>query len=194
MYWAKGYKAIVGIDEVGRGSWAGPVVAAGVIYPQHCCLPFDVFDSKLIPAPKREHLSEKIKQTAVVYTISEIPTAIINRLGIGKATQIAFRKILKTLAAQYDFIFMDAFYVNHVKKTEQYPIVHGDAISASIASASIIAKVYRDNLMQNLDSRFPQYGFSQHKGYGTTFHKSALAKYGLSKVHRTSFNLARHLI
>lgn len=190
-YWDKGYQAIVGIDEVGRGSWAGPVVCAGVVFSPNCVLDFNLADSKLLPAKKREELSKRISESACAYTIAETAVEVINEVGIGQATQITFRKVLDQLHQAYDFIFMDAFYINQINKSVQLPIPHGDQISASIAAASIIAKVYRDNLLTKLHDQYPAYGFNKHMGYGTKAHQEAIKQHGLSSIHRTSFRLEK---
>lgn len=192
LQWQQGKKAIVGIDEVGRGSWAGPVVVAGVIFPPFCELAFDVADSKLLSPKVRRALVPKITTSAVASVIVEVDTPIINRYGIGEATHIAFRKVLKQLQTVYDFIFMDAFYIRHVKKSQQQAIIHGDALSASVAAASILAKVRRDSIMTVLDKTYPQYGFAIHKGYGTKLHQQALRAHGLSNIHRRSFRIEKY--
>lgn len=191
-YWNTGKKAIVGLDEVGRGSWAGPVVVAGVIFPSDCVLDFALADSKLLSPQIRENLVDKIKQASIAYAVSEVSVVAINKQGIGKATQRAFRKTLAKLKDLYDFIFVDAFYVNHISKNIQKPIIHGDQISATIAAASIIAKVYRDGLMVKLHETYPNYRFDIHKGYGTKAHQQAIRNFGLSEVHRTSFALTKY--
>lgn len=185
----KGHKYIAGIDEVGRGSWAGPVIAAAVILPQNFTIPKKFGDSKQLKPLYRKQLSEFIKNQALSYYISEISVAKINRHGIGKASQMAFRKCLKELAIQPDFILIDAFYIKHVNRRNQLAIKKGDEKSATIAAASIIAKVYRDNLMKKLSKKYHQYSFGKHKGYGTKLHQEAIKNYGFTKIHRTSYNL-----
>lgn len=192
IWWQKGFQAIVGIDEVGRGSWAGPVVVGGVIFPQFANLSFELFDSKLLDPKRREETAQKIKASAAGFAVAEIEPSIINRVGVGRATQMAFRKVLKRLEGQYDFVFMDAFYVGHVKRALQYAIPKGDTLSASIAAASIIAKVHRDAIMKRFDRLYPAYGFAIHKGYGTKLHQKAMREYGVSKIHRTSFRIGQY--
>ena len=114
-------------------------------------------------------------------------------MGIGKATQMAFRKTIHLLSKVPDFILIDAFYVSHLNRKRQKPIKDGDKICASISAASIIAKVYRDKLMKKLHKKYPQYGFAKHKGYGTTKHQEAIKRHGLSRIHRRSFNLSKFL-
>ncbi|KKR78124.1 MAG: ribonuclease HII [Candidatus Curtissbacteria bacterium GW2011_GWA1_40_9] len=187
--WSKGLPNVVGIDEVGRGSWAGPLVAAGVILPRNFKIPDGFGDSKQISAKLRLEFSGLLKTTAVCYSIVEIRHTIINKVGIGTATQIAFRKIVKQLNPPADFILVDAFHIKYLPQSKQAAIKHGDQISASIAAASIIAKVYRDKLMKNLSTKYPAYGFQSNKGYGTKMHQGAIQKYGFCNIHRTSYNL-----
>ncbi|MBI4039611.1 ribonuclease HII [Candidatus Daviesbacteria bacterium] len=189
--WSQGYRLVAGFDEVGRGSWAGPVVVGAVVFPQDCQIHPELKDSKQLSAKKRQQLLEWIKKVALAWAIAETGVDIINKLGIGKATQIAFRKTFTKI--QPDYVLMDAFYIKHILRKYQKPIIKGDEKCASIAAASILAKVYRDDLMVRLNKTFPQYGFDKHKGYGTRLHQDAIAKYGLSQVHRTSFNLQKFL-
>ncbi len=191
--WEKGYKLICGLDEVGRGCFAGPVVAAAVVFCTNCKIPEGIADSKLLKPKQREKLACLIKECAESYFIAEIGVAQINKVGIGKATQMAFRKAVKNLSKNPDFFIIDAFYINHLNRKKQMPLVHGDRISVSIAAASIIAKVYRDNLMKKYHKKYPQYHFGKHKGYGTKLHQEAIKKYGLTRIHRKSFNLNKFL-
>lgn len=191
--WDKGYSYICGLDEVGRGSFAGPVCVGAVIFPKNCELISGVADSKLLKPEQRERLDKLIKESALCWAVSEISVTVINKVGIGKATQIAFRKSIKLLTKNPDFVLIDAFYIQHFNRKNQRPIKDGDKICASISAASIIAKVYRDKLMRKLSKKYPKYGFSKHKGYGTKAHQLAIKKYGLSKIHRTSFNLVKFM-
>lgn len=186
--WSKGVNYIAGIDEVGRGSWAGPVVAAAVVFPKNISLDFDLFDSKLLLPSQREVLSAKIRSTAQV-GIGVIKVPIINKVGIAKASQKAFKKAIRSLDLDPDYFLVDAFHISFWSRKNQMPIKKGDRICASIAAASVVAKVYRDNLMKQLDKQYPQYGFAAHKGYGTKRHQQALANHSLSPIHRKSFNL-----
>lgn len=191
--WQSGYSYVCGLDEAGRGSFAGPVVAGAVIFPKNCELLEGVADSKLLKPRQREKLSMQIKECALSWSVSEINVSDINKVGIGKATQMAFRKAIKSLDKYPDFILIDAFYVKHLSRRRQQPIKDGDKICASISAASIIAKVHRDKLMKKLHKKYPQYGFSKHKGYGTKKHQEAIREYGLSRIHRKSFNLGQYL-
>lgn len=187
--WSKGYKFIIGIDEVGRGSWAGPLVVGGVILPPNFTIPKGLADSKLVPSKKREELAKIIKKTALSAATVEIQAPHIDKIGISRATQEAFRKIARIAIPAPDFHLIDAFYIKYFAKKYQMAVKDGDKVSASIAAASIVAKVYRDNLMKKLHAKYPNYGFEKHKGYGTKMHQEAIKQYGFSKIHRTSYNL-----
>ncbi len=195
--WKKGYKYVCGIDEVGRGPWAGPVVAAAVIFPADLDSRsrrirlresnLKIRDSKQLSPTQREKLDPIIKQNCLAYSICETSVAVINREGIVSASQRAYIKCLKKIKIQADFILMDAFYIKKLSHEIQKPIIKGDQKSVSIAAASIIAKVYRDNLMVKLHKKFPQYQFHKHKGYGTKLHSEAIKIHGLSPHHRVEF-------
>lgn len=187
--WQKGINYIVGMDEVGRGSWAGPLVAAGVILPVNFKIPQGLADSKLVKKNARRNLSKLIHSQALSVHIVEISHLKINQIGVGRATQMAFRKIVKNIIPSPQYCLIDAFYIKNLAKKRQLGIIHGDAICASIAAASIVAKVYRDDLMRKLSKVYPQYGFAKHKGYGTKLHQNAIKKFGFTKIHRTSYNL-----
>lgn len=192
--WNKGFSHICGLDEVGRGCFAGPVAAGAVVFPCDVTLPEGIADSKLLTPKQRERLAEQIKEVALAWSVAVISVSYINKLGIGKATQMAFRKALRTLSVQADFVVIDAFFVKHLNRKKQQPVKDGDKICASISAASIIAKVYRDELMRKLHIRYPQYGLDKHKGYGTKEHQEAIKKHGLSRIHRQSFNLEKFVL
>jgi len=195
FYWQSGITHVVGLDEVGRGAFAGPIVAAGVIYSPNFKHKFleKVNDSKLLKPKLREELSELIKQYSLFYTIESVEIDYINVHGIGKANIAVFRKVLKTMLKNFNdlnhFILIDGFHCKNlpggIKK--QKAIIKGDRKSLSIASASIIAKVYRDNLMKEASNTFPNYNFKQNKGYGTLEHRNALRVNGLCDLHRIDF-------
>ncbi len=185
--WKKGYNYIVGIDEVGRGSWAGPLVVAGVILPKDFEIPEELADSKLVKPQTRVKLSKIINLIALKVSIVQIESREIDKVGVGRATHIAFRKV--TAELKPDFCLIDAFYIKHFTRKRQQAVKDGDKVCASIAAASIVAKVYRDSLMRKLHFIYPQYGFGKHKGYGTKMHQEAIKKYGFSKIHRLSYNL-----
>lgn len=191
--WDFGYSYIAGLDEVGRGSFAGPVVVGAVIFPKNCIIPEGLADSKLLRPRQRQKICEEIKKCALSWSVAEISVPIINKLGIGKATQMAFRKALQLLPVQADYVLIDAFYIKHFNRKKQKAIKKGDKICASISAASIIAKVYRDKLMKRLHLQYPKYRFGKHKGYGTRLHQEMIREYGLTRTHRKSFNLEKFL-
>lgn len=191
--WQQGFKLICGVDEVGRGCFAGPVVAGAVLVSDECELPEGLADSKLLKPQVRQDLVERIKESAVAWSIGEVSVEMINQVGIGKATQLAFVQAIEKLTQVPDQILIDAFYIEGLNRDNQHPIIRGDKMCSSIAAASIIAKVYRDTLMEQLDNQFPGYDFAVHKGYGTKAHQSAIKLKGLSPLHRTSFNLSKFL-
>jgi len=188
--WQKGYKLVAGIDEVGRGSWAGPLVVGAVIFPQNINIPTGLADSKLLTPEKRLSLSKIIKKIAIATAIAEISASRIDKISMSAATHEAFRKVTRILSPTPDFCLIDAFYIRRFDITRQNAIKNGDKVCASIAAASIIAKVYRDDLMGQFSNIYPNWGFERHKGYGTKFHQKAITKYGFSKIHRTSYNLS----
>lgn len=187
--WNKGYECVAGADEVGRGAWAGPVVAAAVIFPPSVYFPEFLYDSKKLTSINRENLSRLIISRALSVGVGLEGVPTINKKGIQEATHIAFRRAIKKLSPPPDQILVDAFYIKKLNQKNQRPIVKGDEIIASIAAASIIAKVYRDNLMKKISKKFPEYSFEKNKGYGTAFHQSAIRNHNFTSIHRTSFNL-----
>jgi ribonuclease HII len=193
ILWKSGVTHIAGVDEVGRGAFAGPVVTAAVLLRPDFPLTLGVHDSKLLKPDKRETLAEYIKQNALSYFIDEVCVDCINKEGIGKSTQKSFSNSISNLSLQPEFILVDAFYIDSIDKTIQKPIIKGDQISLSIAAASILAKVYRDHLMEKLGETYPQYSFAINKGYGTSAHRAALKEFGLTNLHRTSFSLEKYI-
>lgn len=189
--WNQGLRYIAGADEVGRGCFAGPVVAAAVILSPTFSETKRVRDSKLLSAKVREELDLIIRKEAIGFAISEVSVTVINEIGIGKAAQLAFKRALKKLKPKPEFTLMDGFYLRGKRRAVQERIVHGDALCMSIAAASIVAKVYRDARMTKLHEWYKRYDFATNKGYGTKKHQLAIKKYGLSNMHRTSFNLAK---
>lgn len=187
--WCSGFKNIIGIDEVGRGSWAGPLVVAGVILPQNIKLPANLADSKKLSSKNRESISTQIKKIAKFISIAEISHTIINHSGLSYAIDLAFKTITDEAKSTADFYLIDAFNIKNIDPSRQLAIKKGDEISASIAAASIVAKVYRDNLMQSLSTKYPNYNFANNKGYGTRYHQNAIRNNGFCQIHRTSFNL-----
>lgn len=187
--WQEGYRYVVGIDEVGRGAWAGPVVVGAVVFSPQRSVPDGINDSKLLSANVREKLSDQIKNCALSFSLGIVGVNFINRFGIGKATQAAMRQAIRNLNPKPDFHLIDAFYIKNLKKSNQRPIVKGDQKSCSIAAASIIAKVARDQMMVGLSTKYPEYYFDSHKGYGTKRHQEMIQKNGFCSLHRRSFNL-----
>ncbi|MCL5262770.1 MAG: ribonuclease HII [Acidobacteria bacterium] len=181
---AKGAALIAGVDEVGRGALFGPVVAAAVILPPKTRLP-GLRDSKLLKPSAREHLAAHIQSLALAISIAEIDAATIDRVNIYQATRLAMTAAVSRLSPAPDHLLIDAMRIDH--PCPQTSIVYGDALSISIASASVVAKVYRDRLMCQLDAQFPQYGLARHKGYGTAEHRAAILEHGPSPLHRKSF-------
>lgn len=181
----KGYKLIGGIDEVGRGPLAGPVVTAVVILPVDCKI-LGINDSKKLSAKKREELSELIKNEAIAYSFGSASPAEIDEINILQATYRAMRKAISTLAVKADFIIADAVTIPEID-VPQRGIIHGDAKSITIGAASIIAKVERDAMMDEYDKVFPEYSFAKNKGYGSAEHIMSLKKYGPCPIHRSSF-------
>lgn len=201
LHWKNGIEFVIGIDEVGRGAFAGPIVAAAVVFSKNIDIKLlkEINDSKLLKPIIRKKLSDEIKKSCLDYSIETIDINYINKYGIGKANTAVFRKVLKDIISKIPnkkyFILIDGFHKKYlpggIKK--QKGIVKGDRISLSIASASIIAKVYRDDLMKKYSKSFPNFQFSRNKGYGTKIHKQAIKTYGLTKIHRTSFNLEKYI-
>ena len=179
------YEYICGIDEAGRGPLAGPVVAAAVVLPKECDILY-LNDSKQLSAKKREELFDIIKEKAVSYGIGFATPERIDEINILQATYEAMREAVNKLSVKPDILLNDAVTIPGVE-IRQVPIIKGDAKSASIAAASILAKVTRDRLMMEYDEVMPQYGFASNKGYGSAMHIKALEEHGASPIHRKSF-------
>lgn len=181
----QGYSFICGVDEAGRGPLCGPVVAAAVILPDGLYIE-GLNDSKKLTEKKREKLFDEICSSAVAYAIAESSVEEINQTNILEATLSAMRKAISSLSIKADFALIDG----NVSRDFQLPVkavVHGDALSPSIAAASILAKVTRDRMCYELDKQYPEYEIAKHKGYGTKAHMDALRKYGPAPIHRTKF-------
>lgn len=179
------YTYICGIDEVGRGPLAGPVVAGAVILPKDCDILY-INDSKKLTAVKREELYDEIMEKAVAAGIGMVSPQRIDEINILQATYEAMREAISKLDPQPDLLLNDAVTIPQVE-IHQVPIIKGDAKSISIGAASIIAKVTRDRLMVEYDKVMPEYGFASNKGYGSAAHIDALKKYGATPIHRRSF-------
>lgn len=181
----RNYNYICGIDEVGRGPFAGPVVACAIILPKDCDLLY-INDSKQLSEKKREELYDEIISSAIAYGVGSIPPARIDEINILQATYEAMRQAIHNLPVQPDILLNDAVIIPDVN-IKQIPIIHGDAKSISIAAASIVAKVTRDRFMVAYDKVFPGYDLASNKGYGSPKHIAAIKKLGLTPIHRRSF-------
>ena len=182
----KGFKNICGIDEAGRGPLAGPVVVAGVIMPQDSMIE-GINDSKKVSEKKREILYDLIIKEAISYSVQIIGQDVIDDINILNATKQGVTKIAEELEVRPDLIIVDALEHINTKRIPYESIIKGDAKCYSISCASILAKVTRDRIMREWDLVYPQYGFAQHKGYGTKKHMEAIREYGLCPIHRISF-------
>jgi len=182
-----GYTVIAGIDEAGRGPLAGPVVAAAVILPTDYENP-EIKDSKQLSPRKRERLYEIIKKDALSIGFGVVETPVIDDVNILQATMLAMREAISNLSITPDYLLIDGLHRIFVS-IPQEAIVRGDSLSISVASASIIAKVSRDRIMEMYHRQFPQYNFLKNKGYGTEEHREAIKKYGHCKIHRKSFKV-----
>ena len=185
---AEGYHLTAGVDEVGRGCLAGPVVASAVILPCNIRRPWlkEVRDSKQLTHEKREYLFSYIEETAIAVGTGVVEHTIIDTIGIGNAAKLAMKQAIAELSPPADSLIIDFFKLPEVK-LPQKGIMDGDALCYSIACASIIAKVTRDLLMIELDGKYPGYGLCRHKGYGTNEHWRCIEEKGLSPIHRLSF-------
>ncbi|MEJ2348102.1 MAG: ribonuclease HII [Patescibacteria group bacterium] len=209
----KGFKYIGGVDEVGRGSFAGPVVAGCVVFRKEIKIPkkIEINDSKKLTPLKRGKSDEWIRKNALAWGTGEVSAKVIDKIGMSKATQMAFRRAIenanKRLERRIDYLLIDAFYIPYIRglpmrrkkarkdynlkdgRARQLAIKNGDQKSLSIAAASIVAKEYRDNIMKSLGEkpRYKRYLWVNNKGYGTKEHGKAIKKYGISKYHRTKF-------
>lgn len=182
-----GAQYIAGVDEVGRGPFAGPVVCAAVILPlEKKNLIEGIDDSKKLKEGERERLAELIKERAIAYKICEVDNKTIDRINILQATKLCMKQAVEGLAVEPDVVFVDGNFKIDISMPQQ-TLIKGDALSYSIGAASILAKVYRDRLMCEFDKIYPQYGFAQHKGYGTKIHRDAIREYGLCEIHRRTF-------
>ena len=183
---ACGFRFIAGLDEVGRGALAGPVVAAAVILDSEKPLPKGLNDSKKLTAAQRERIAGELRQWAVAYSVGLVEPDEIDRINILQATRRAMLSALDQLRPCADYLLIDALQLKECP-LQQRAIIHGDSISASIAAASVIAKTYRDELMRRVHDLYPQYGFAKHVGYGTRAHFAALREHGACPIHRKSF-------
>ncbi|USS92739.1 ribonuclease HII [Fructilactobacillus ixorae] len=188
--WHQGIAHVAGVDEVGRGPLAGPVVVGAVILPPTFNLP-TVNDSKQLSDHERRRLVPLIKQAAVAYSLVTVSPTIIDRINIYEASRLGMKQAVERLTCQPDHLLVDAMVIE--TEIPQTKLIKGDAKSASIAAASILAKVYRDDLMIQYDQQYPEYGFAHNDGYGTKEHLQALRQYGATPLHRQSFAPVRDL-
>lgn len=183
--WSQGLRLVAGVDEVGRGPLAGPVVAAAVILDPARRIA-GLRDSKLLTEVQRKRLAEEIWAKALAIGLGEADSVTIDRINILEATRLAMRQALMRLPDPPQLILIDAVRLPALSYPQR-AIIKGDRRSASIAAASIVAKVHRDRLMAEWDRHYPGYGFAEHKGYGTSIHQAALRRYGPCPLHRRSF-------
>ena len=183
----RGFSQIAGVDEVGRGALFGPVVAAAVILPEcmDALAAAGLKDSKQLLRGDRERLDRHVRQMALAVAIAEVDAKTIDRINIYQATRLAMRLAVEALALIPDHLLIDAMRLDH--RCAQTKLFYGDALSLSIAAASVVAKVHRDALMRELDSVHPVYGLASHKGYATPAHRRALTEHGPCSLHRRSF-------
>jgi ribonuclease HII len=182
--WETGACQVAGVDEVGRGSLFGPVVAGAVILDPAYRIR-GLRDSKLLPAERREVLAERIREHAIAWAIASVDAECIDQINIYQASRVAMRQAVLQLAPAADYLLVDALRLDC--EQPQRAIIHGDAVSASIAAASIIAKVERDRMLCEWDPQFPLYGLASNKGYSTPRHLAALREHGPCPLHRKSF-------
>ncbi|MCL6456839.1 MAG: ribonuclease HII [Gorillibacterium sp.] len=184
LWQREGVHYIAGIDEVGRGCLFGDVVAAAVILPKGIILE-EVNDSKKLTAKKRDELYDIIMDIALAVGVAAVSAAVVDRINIKQAARLAMKQALEKLQITPDYLLIDAEKVD--SPLPQLAIIHGDALSQSIAAASIIAKVTRDRMCLDWDLQYPEYGIAAHKGYATKFHRARIKEFGVSSLHRMSF-------
>lgn len=195
VLWQQGYQLIAGVDEVGRGPLAGPVVAAAVILPLGIAPAWLnlVRDSKRLTVARREFLYDRIEEEALAIGVGSVCPELIDARGISAATRLAMRLAVEQLRHPPDFLLIDAIKLPDLN-LPQKSIIRGDGLSLSIAAASIVAKVTRDHFMIGYDGVYPNYGFARHKGYATREHRSNLWRLGASPIHRKSFAPVREVV
>ncbi len=181
----KGFKAVCGVDEAGRGPLAGPVFAAAVILPENCEID-GLNDSKKLSEKKREALFDIIKEKAISWSVASVDEKTIDEINILQATYLAMKNAVEGLEVTADYALIDGNRMPPIS-IDGETIVKGDAKSMSVAAASILAKVSRDRFMLELDKKYPQYQFAKHKGYGTKLHYEMLTEHGISDCHRITF-------
>jgi len=185
--WKRDKLLVAGIDEAGRGAWAGPVVAAAVVLPRTHRRIAGVHDSKLVSAKVREVLYEKITEQVLDFGVGIVSHDVIDQIGILNATKLAAKEAVEMLKSQPEYLLCDALNLREQLQIDQEAVIHGDQIIYSISCASIVAKVTRDRLMSALTGDYAVYEFEKHKGYGTKLHQALIAKNGVSDIHRRSY-------
>ncbi|KXJ98623.1 MAG: RNase HII [Acidobacteria bacterium OLB17] len=183
---SEGFLFVAGVDEVGRGCLAGPVVAGACILDLSKPLPKGLNDSKKVSPEKREAIAEELKATAAAFAIGRVEADEIDRINILEATKKAMRAAIEALSPAADYLLIDALELKGIR-LPQKAIIKGDAVSVSIAAASILAKTYRDAVMREYHKEYPQYGFDGHKGYGCASHFAAIREHGPCPLHRMTF-------
>lgn len=198
QYWQQGIELIAGVDEVGIGALAGPVIAAAVVFDRNCKIQSSKFktqtgyrgiirDSKQLTAKQREVAAKWIKNNAVAWAAGEASVEEITEINILEASHLAMRRAVESLKVQPNMLLVDGRPISLFENILAVSLVNGDCLSLSIAAASIVAKVYRDELMVKLDKEYPQYGFAAHKGYGSLSHIMALRRFGAAPCHRPTY-------
>ena len=200
----KGIKYVAGVDEVGRGPLAGPMVVGAVILDLENILDLEISgekslytqirDSKKISDKKRRKISMFLKGNAVAYSISKVEPKEIDKHGLTKVTLALFDRVVRNLKVTPEHIITDNIQIKTIARQNQTNLVKGDQRSISVSAASIVAKVFRDDIMIKFHEIYPQYGFAQHKGYGTKYHMTALNDYGYCEIHRKSFKPVKRLV
>lgn len=202
--WREGKLLVAGVDEAGRGAWAGPLVAASVIIPRDPQrrgritrainrAETTVRDSKQLSAEQRQRVMGVLLELEIPFAVATIEVDELDKIGLGRANKLAMCRAVGALSPEPEHVLVDAFRLDALPCSHD-PIIHGDNLSQTIAMASIVAKFHRDAIMERLDADFPQYAFASHKGYGTAAHRAALDLHGISPHHRTSFAPIAELI
>lgn len=183
---SEGFAFVAGVDEVGRGCLAGPVVAAACILDRERPLPEGLDDSKKLTAAHRETINAELRESVLAFGIGAVEADEIDKINILEATKKAMFLAIEALSPSADYLLIDALQLKSVR-VPQKALIKGDSISVSIAAASVIAKVYRDELMKSYEAQYPQYGFARHKGYGCSSHFEAIREHGPCPLHRKTF-------
>ena len=190
-YLQKGYEYVIGVDEVGRGSWAGPVVVGAFVFTKDTQILPQVNDSKLVTKKRRVQLNEQLQSDH--YKIANASVEEIDKSNILEATKLAIKRSISKLSLENSIVLIDGRFSEDFE-FEYESICRGDSKHYSIAAASILAKVFRDSLMSNYSKKYPEYGFEKHVGYGTKRHREALEEYGVCSIHRRSYKPVRRVL